>query len=66
MTRYRSEIIISLFLVASVLAVYWQVRHHEFIKYDDPDYVSDNPHVRAGWTREGVSWAFRTTFHYIL
>jgi Flp pilus assembly protein TadD len=64
MTRYRSEIIISLFLVASILAVYWQVRHHEFIKYDDPDYVSDNPHVRAGWTREGVSWAFRTTFHY--
>jgi tetratricopeptide (TPR) repeat protein len=63
MSRYRSEIIVSLFLIVSVLAVYGQVRHHEFINYDDDDYVAENRHVQAGWTMEGLGWAFTTRFH---
>src|SRR5262245_32594103 len=33
-----------------------------FVLYDDPEYVTDNPIVRAGLSLEGVRWAF-TTFH---
>jgi tetratricopeptide (TPR) repeat protein len=45
-------------LAVAILAVYAQVATHEFINYDDPAYVMDNPHVRDGFTREGVVWAF--------
>jgi Flp pilus assembly protein TadD len=45
-------------LVASVFAVYWQVRDHEFVNYDDLDYVVDNPHVRSGLTWKSVVWVF--------
>ena len=41
MTRYRSEIIVSLFLIVSTLAVWWQVRHHEFLNFDDNDYIRE-------------------------
>ena len=63
MSRYRSEIIICLFLIMTTLAVYWQVGNHEFINYDDDDYVTENRQVRAGCTIEGVTWAFTTRFH---
>jgi protein O-mannosyl-transferase len=49
-------------LFFSVLAVYAQVKTHDFVSYDDPVYVTDNSQVRAGLTGEGVVWAF-TTFH---
>lgn len=44
-------------LVVTVFA-YLQVRSFEFINFDDPDYVTGNPHVRAGLTFAGVIWAF--------
>ncbi len=34
--------------------------HHDFVNYDDPDYVTANPHVTDGVTLEGVKWAFTT------
>jgi hypothetical protein len=33
------------------------VRHYDFIEYDDPDYVVENPTVRNGFTWYGVEWA---------
>jgi protein O-mannosyl-transferase len=30
----------------------------DFINYDDPDYVTENPTVIAGLTSKGVAWAF--------
>ena len=30
------------------LGIYWQVHGFGFVNYDDPDYVSENPMVRAG------------------
>jgi len=54
---------VSLFLMVSVFAVYWQVRHHEFIILDDDDYITKNRHVQAGWTMESLGWAFTTRLH---
>lgn len=47
-------------LAAVTLAVYWQVRGHEFITYDDPNYVTSNLRVQAGLTRGNLAWAFGT------
>ena len=59
--RYVLEFLICLFLVVSIVAVFWQVRTHEFLKYDDQIYVTDNPPVKAGLTLKGVIWAFSAT-----
>ena len=49
---------ISVFLVAIIWAVFAQTFHHQFINYDDPLYVFENAHVRAGLTWRGIAWAF--------
>jgi protein O-mannosyl-transferase len=46
------------FLVALTWAVFGQTLGHEFINYDDPAYVYENPHVREGLTIQGIVWAF--------
>lgn len=45
-----------------VLAVFWQVHQFDFIKYDDPVYVTENGHVLSGLSVEGMRWAFSTTY----
>ncbi|MCP4256966.1 MAG: hypothetical protein GY774_05495 [Planctomycetes bacterium] len=48
--------IVSLLVVT--VCIFWQVGHCEFTIYDDDRYVTDNPYVTAGITRESVAWAF--------
>ena len=60
MTKVRPkplDFCICLLLLAATLAVYSQVRNYEFVNYDDPEYVGENPHVRAGLTADSVAWA---------
>ena len=47
-----------LLLLLAILAVYSQVRHFDFLNFDDPEYVGENNHVRAGLTWNGLVWAF--------
>ena len=49
---------IAVFLAAITWAVFGQTFGHLFINYDDPLYVYDNPHVRAGISWSGIGWAF--------
>jgi len=58
MKRISREWIAGLALAALTLAVYWPVRNHAFINYDDPVYVAENWHVQAGLSRPGLAWAF--------
>jgi len=53
---------IGLGLIASVLLLYGRVLGHEFVQFDDYEYIVDNPFVRQGLSLEGVRWAF-TSFH---
>jgi tetratricopeptide (TPR) repeat protein len=48
---------VCLVLLVAALAVYSQVRHYDFVNYDDADYVGRNVHVRAGLTARGLVWA---------
>lgn len=45
-------------LVLAVVAVYAQTRHFEFLSYDDPLYVENNPDIRKGLSPAGLAWAF--------
>ncbi len=49
---------ISIFLIALTWAVFGQTGRYQFVNYDDPLYVLDNAHVRAGLTWPGIGWAF--------
>ena len=54
--------LICLVLAVLTFAVYSPILHHDFILYDDQQYVTQNPHVTAGLTWPGVVWAFTTTY----
>jgi len=45
-------------LVLVTLAIYWPVRHYDFVEYDDPDYVSENQTIRSGITPYSLMWSF--------
>jgi len=59
--KYSTEILLILFMVILTTGVYYSVRWHDFIHYDDPLYIIDNHHIHNGLTRDGVQWAFFTT-----
>ena len=52
--------LVSVALVLVTLAIYWQVRTHEFVDIDDTIYVVDNPQVRGGLSSPNLKWAFTT------
>ena len=56
----RRNLIVCLVLAAATLALFWQVRDHDFIDLDDDLYVSANGYVRGGLSRESLLWAFTT------
>ncbi|MDP9186551.1 MAG: hypothetical protein M3O72_04255, partial [Verrucomicrobiota bacterium] len=45
-------------LVAITWTVFGQTLGHQFVNYDDPLYVLENAHIRAGVTWQSVLWAF--------
>jgi protein O-mannosyl-transferase len=47
-------------LTLSTLLVFWQVRNFDFVKYDDRNYVYENPNVLNGLTHDGIISAFTT------
>ena len=49
------------FLVLAVALVFGQTLRYGFVNYDDDFYVYDNPHVKHGFTAEGIAWAFSDT-----
>jgi tetratricopeptide (TPR) repeat protein len=56
------DVFICLALLLVTLGVYSQVAHFEFVNYDDPDYTTDNPHIRGGLTPANVGWAFASSY----
>jgi tetratricopeptide (TPR) repeat protein len=49
---------VALGLAVLTLLVYGRTVTHEFVLYDDPDYVTRNAVVQQGLTAEGLAWAF--------
>ena len=49
---------LSFVLIGLSIALYYPVKGHPFVNYDDNVYVTENLHVQSGLTWETVSWAF--------
>lgn len=54
--------LLGLLLALVTLVVYLPVRTHDFVNYDDDDYVTNNPAVQNGLAWSSLRWAF-TTWH---
>jgi tetratricopeptide (TPR) repeat protein len=54
--------LICLALGLVTFGVYAGVLHHDFVNYDDFDYVLENPHVQGGLSLSGVIWAFTSGY----
>jgi tetratricopeptide (TPR) repeat protein len=50
----------SLLLIVLAIGLYYPVKTHPFVNYDDNVYVTENVHVQNGLTWDTVSWAFVT------
>jgi protein O-mannosyl-transferase len=50
-----------LLLAVLTLALYNPVNRHPFVNYDDDRYVTENSHVRAGFTWNTLTWALTST-----
>ncbi|MEN6320313.1 MAG: tetratricopeptide repeat protein [Syntrophaceae bacterium] len=53
-----TNVLIILLLVVATLLVFWQVQGYEFVNFDDPQYVTNNIHVRQGMTWDNLRYAF--------
>lgn len=58
----RHALLAALILALVVLVVYQQTIRFEFVSFDDPGYVQDNPHVNSGLGWANTCWAF-TSYH---
>lgn len=57
----KSKVCLWLIFLALLISLpYLQMRSHEFINWDDPYYIYDNPLVTSGLSWMGVGWAFIT------
>ena len=57
---WKGPLWICLFLVLSTLVVYWPVTGHQFVNYDDTDYVTENSYVQAGLSAKGLAWVWHS------
>ena len=57
----RRELLICMLLIVVTLLVFEQVRNHEFVNLDDPLYVTENHHVKAGLSPKSFIQAFTDT-----
>ena len=55
----RPHLLIVLGLLTLTVAVFHPVRGHEFVNYDDREYVVENANLRAGLSLESAAGAFR-------
>src|SRR5881394_3164250 len=49
--------VVSVLLAAIVWIVFGQTLRHEFVNFDDDQYVYENPRITNGLTLDGIQWA---------
>jgi len=49
-------------LVVLTVIAYEPIRHNGFINFDDPRYVTENPHIKGGITGKSLAWAFGRSY----
>src|ERR1035438_2965343 len=59
-STWKHSLWVCLLLAVSTLVVYWPVTGHDFVNYDDTDYVTANPYVQAGLSAKGFAWVWHS------
>ena len=58
----RAQLVLKFAICAALIAITWavfgQTVGHEFVNFDDPNYVSENPQIHAGLNWQSMVWAF--------
>src|SRR5579859_956527 len=54
----RRDLLIGLLLAALTLGVYWPIRTHDFIFYDDPQFITENSQIQSGLNWRTINYAF--------
>jgi protein O-mannosyl-transferase len=56
----RRKWLICVLLAGMTFALYWPAGHHDFIFFDDPQFIAENPEIRNGLTWHSIAYAFTT------
>jgi Tfp pilus assembly protein PilF len=59
--KTRTAAVVCGFLLLAVALVFGQTVWHEFVNYDDDQYVYENPQVAGGLIAPGIAWAFNAS-----
>jgi Flp pilus assembly protein TadD len=59
-----ASVLIAGLLAVAVAMAFWQVSEGGFLNYDDDQYVTENPDIQAGLTRDGAIRAFTSSRAY--
>ncbi len=54
----KKRLLLGLLLFLATLLTFLPAAKNDFVTYDDPEYVTENVHVREGLTWDSVKWAF--------
>ena len=57
----RLTVLIAMLLALLTALVYASSLKNGFVSYDDPDYVTNNPHILQGLSWHNVAWALAAT-----
>jgi len=60
-TPKKTIVVVAFALAVVTLLLYLPVLQNGFVNYDDPDYIINNPQVKAGLTWSGFVWAFQSS-----
>jgi Flp pilus assembly protein TadD len=58
----RQALWVLICLTVTVAVAYWPVGRFGFVRFDDPTYVTENPHVLGGLTWPAIRWAFTSGY----
>ncbi|MGA2092464.1 MAG: hypothetical protein ABSH16_03520 [Sedimentisphaerales bacterium] len=58
-------LLISAGLVIATIIAYEPVRHNDFVGYDDPAYITENPNITSGLTLQSLKQAFTSPHVYM-
>ena len=62
MAAYKKQVFICIvILILATILAYEPMRHNGFVDYDDDDYITNNPQVLHGLTKDGFFWSFQET-----
>jgi protein O-mannosyl-transferase len=62
LNQTRRTVLISTALAAATVAALWPLWRNQFIRYDDLQYIVENPNVLTGLSWANIKWAFGNAY----